>query len=1528
MTSPRLLAALSLAFALSPAAFAEPAFTITSLSPDTAVIGGPSFILTVTGSNMSDCPSGPCSFVNWSAPASNTISFPATINSAGTQATATISSKLLNSVETVNISVTASTGSSNTLPFTVTQPVLTSVPSSLTFVYQIGLNPPGSQQLTITSNGAQQGLGISTIVNTPGGGTWLSTTTAQAATPATFGVSVNPLGLAPGTYTGDVIIGCGSASNCPLSIPVTFVINPQPALSVAPASLSFTYQIGSSAPASQLLALSTNAAQVSFTATASVQSPSNGTWLSVSPGSGTTPANLTVSVNPASVPAGTYSGTIVINGTGASNNPVSVPVTFTVNPQPTVVVKPSSLSFSYQIGFPQPLPQVVAVVSNNAPVNFTVAAQVQTPVGGEWLNVNLASGTTPANLSVSVLPTGLAAGSYSGSIVISAPTATNSSITIPVAFTVVAQPVLSAQPASLSFAYQIGSTSPAAQPLVISSSNTQLNFTAAASVQTPAGAAWLSVTPNNSTTPGTLSVSVNPTTLPPGTYTGTIVITCGVAANSPLSIPVTFTVTAQPALTATPASLSFTFQIGSAPPSSQPLVIGTTGAAVNFGAVASVQTPASGTWLAVTPPSGSTPGNLTVSVNPAGLAAGTYTGTITVTCQAASNSPLKVPVTFTVVAQPTLSVNPAALSFTYRIGSTTPPSQALAVTSSAGGSNFTVAATVQTPAGGAWLSASLSSQFSAGNVAVSVNPTGLPVGTYSGTVTITGNASNSPLAVPVTFSVTPQPVLQITPASLAFSYQIGSNSPQAQPLTIASTNAAVNFGAVAVLQTPSGGTWLSVSPASGNTPQTISVAVNPGGLKAGVYTGSIIITAQGASNSPSTIAVTFTVSAQPALYSAPASLAFSYQIGATVPSARALNIASSSAALNFTAAAAVQTPNGGTWLSLTPASGTTPAGLRVSVNPVGLAAGTYTGSVIVTASEASNNPLTVQVTLTVSSAPVLNATPASLAFSYQIGASLPAAQTLALTSSGAPLSFSAATAVQTPSGGAWLSVNPAAGTTPASLSVSVNPAGLPAGTYNATITLAAAGTSNFPLTVAVTFTVTAPQALSALPNAFIFTYQTGAANPAAQSLALTSGGVALSFTASAAVQTPANSNWLLVSPGTGTTPTSLSVSVNPAGLPDGTYTGTVTINTVPPSTALTVPVTLTVTTPSTLSATPAALSFTVQADTASRPAGQQIALAASAGALSFSAAAAVQTPAGGTWLSVTPATGTTPGNLTVSVVPGSLATGIYNGSITISAPGATATTLTVPVTLTVIPAIQLTPSITQITATTSQPTVTVTLNTPSPNDLTATLEISFTGNAAGLPDNYIDPGLQFGQGGLTATLTIPAGSTSASLPAGDAISIGSVAGNITVTLTSLTETVNGQEQSLALPAPNPNATITIPPLAPVITSVRIINVASSGFVVDIVASSTSRDLQGASFTFTPATGATLNGTTFSYSGSGNALSSQALIWFGATGPGLASGGAFEMQVPFTFQGSTSAIGSVSVTLTNSVGASTAVTGTM
>lgn len=96
------------------------------------------------------------------------------------------------------------------------------------------------------------------------------------------------------------------------------------------------------------------------------------------------------------------------------------------------------------------------------------------------------------------------------------------------------------------------------------------------------------------------------------------------------------------------------------------------------------------------------------------------------------------------------------------------------------------------------------------------------------------------------------------------------------------------------------------------------------------------------------------------------------------------------------------------------------------------------------------------------------ATPSSLSFSATSGGAAPAAQSVNITSSGAALGFTASAS----SDGNWLSVTPTAGTTPASLSVSVNPAGRGAGTYTGTITLTPSGVGNSPLAITVTLTVT------------------------------------------------------------------------------------------------------------------------------------------------------------------------------------------------------------------------------------------------------------------------------------------------------------------------------------------------------------------------------------------------------------------------------------------------------------------------
>jgi uncharacterized protein (TIGR03437 family) len=100
----------------------------------------------------------------------------------------------------------------------------------------------------------------------------------------------------------------------------------------------------------------------------------------------------------------------------------------------------------------------------------------------------------------------------------------------------------------------------------------------------------------------------------------------------------------------------------------------------------------------------------------------------------------------------------------------------------------------------------------------------------------------------------------------------------------------------------------------------------------------------------------------------------------------------------------------------------------------------------------------------------LSASPTTLSFSYSTGGATPANQSVSVTSLGSALSFTAA--ASTVSGSNWLSVSPASGITPATLNVSVNPAGVPSGIYQGAITVTPSGSGNQPLTIAVTLTIT------------------------------------------------------------------------------------------------------------------------------------------------------------------------------------------------------------------------------------------------------------------------------------------------------------------------------------------------------------------------------------------------------------------------------------------------------------------------
>ncbi len=193
-------------------------------------------------------------------------------------------------------------------------------------------------------------------------------------------------------------------------------------------------------------------------------------------------------------------------------------------------------------------------------------------------------------------------------------------------------------------------------------------------------------------------------------------------------------------------------------------------------------------------------------------------------------------------------------------------------------------------------------------------------------------------------------------------------APPAQQVLVVSTGAPI--AVITSLSTNSGGLWLTATPSGGNTPLVVTVRANPAGLTVGTYTGTIFVLSPSATNGPLTVSVTFTLTAapapaSPALVLSASSLTFSAAVGGTAASKTVQVTSSGGSPLAF--AAAVSTASGANWLSASPASGATPAAETISVDLTGLAAGTDQGTVTFTSSGASNSPLALGVTLTVSS---------------------------------------------------------------------------------------------------------------------------------------------------------------------------------------------------------------------------------------------------------------------------------------------------------------------------------------------------------------------------------------------------------------------------------------------------------------------------------------------------------------------------------------------------------------------------------
>jgi hypothetical protein len=293
-----------------------------------------------------------------------------------------------------------------------------------------------------------------------------------------------------------------------------------------------------------------------------------------------------------------------------------------------------------------------------------------------------------------------------------------------------------------------------------------------------------------------------------------------------------------------------------------------------------------------------------------------------------------------------------------------------------------------------------------------------------------------------------------SPSSLTFNSPDGS-TPPAQTLNISNCgNGTMNWSAT------DDASWLNISPTSGTAGSVMTVSVNTAGLPNGTHTGRITFTTPNGCGRQ--VQVTLNIS-RPTIVTNPASLSFSAVRTGPNPPNQSIAISTPVSVLNWSAS------DDATWLAVSPASGTAPSTLTVSVNKTGLAAGTYTANITITSPNAGNSPKVVPVTLNVTNAATLTVNPTTMTFFKNLARPLnPAPKTFTISISGGSATWTATSNVS------WLTVSPGSGSVtagfPASATASVSAAGLEEGSYSGTITVSAPGLA--PQTIQVTFTVT------------------------------------------------------------------------------------------------------------------------------------------------------------------------------------------------------------------------------------------------------------------------------------------------------------------------------------------------------------------------------------------------------------------------------------------------------------------------
>jgi len=752
-----------------------------------------------------------------------------------------------------------------------------------------------------------------------------------------------------------------------------------------------------------------------------------------------------------------------------------------------------------------------------------------------------------------------------------------------------------------------------------------------------------------------------------------------------------------------PVELGFEVEVGAPSPSPQTFLVTSSPPGQQFSARAQ-----SGLinpdWLSIFPEIATTPATVTAIVDSSRFdKVGSRSANVIVTLtQSQVQTAVEVTINVQAPSSPaTIDAAPSAIGFGATSGGLAPAPQTLIVRNS-GGDIMDYTVSISFPAGqpSGWLQVDPfeGSVSSTGSVAHQVNltSTNFPEGQYSANILIegqgliSGEAVNSPLAVPVTLTIGTAATISATPSSLSFFASEDGAFPEIQTMVIQNAG-----GGELAYEIEPDQPWLFVQPLDGDAtggPVQHEVLPDTRGFTQGTFLANLVVASANAVNSPFLIPVRLTIGPPSQFFVLPTSVDFLAVSGTPLRQKRILSIVNNPLEPGSWSARVVEPQS--KWLKLSSSEGEVPGQLVLEVDTTGLGAAALRATVEISSIRGSaggaqlseEEPrqgaacvgvsgacIAVPVGLAVINQPSrLGVAPRALRFEAIEDASEVIDQRIVVENRGGPvLKWDAS--VETENGEPWLSVTPRTEVAPTFVRATVTTTGLDAGVYQGKITVeAGAQREEIPVSLlispregivdlsrsAVYFeTIEGDESTLTPASVNVFNRGLDSVGWTALTGGFTSGGAWLSVSPSTGLATPGETNQLLLTP-------------DAADLVPGLYGATVEVRSVSRHSARFLTAMLRVK-PSAQAVSrtmrPSGLAFVSNAG--STPSTQSLTAARNRpDVVSFQAAASTTTP--GDWLSVAPARDSTDARgqttLEVSVDADGLVPGVHRGLVSIT----------------------------------------------------------------------------------------------------------------------------------------------------------------------------------------------------------------------------------------------------------------------